>query len=256
MNRYRIFALLLACHLSWGITYAQKDSIIVYNDQRPLVYEDAWDLWPYVFLNENGEPDGYNIDLLKMIFKELDIPYIIKLRPTLEAQKDLKDHKSDLMLRMDADFARNNSSYGKTIVQIFTHSLVTPKSQAIHAKTGKDLTNYSIIVHEGSFSHHKLKENGWAKDIMPFDDMKEAIQKVSSENKGVILWNSMSLKWLMMKYHTDNLELSPFDFPYGEYKFFANDHHLLAQLDSVYSKLRANDQLTPIQNKWFYPERQ
>lgn len=254
--RYRIFALLLACHLSWGIAYAQKDSIIVYNDQRPLVYEDAWDLWPYVFLNENGEPDGYNIDLLKMIFKELNIPYIIKLRPTLEAQKDLKDHKSDLMLRMDADFARNNSSYGKTIVQIFTHSLVVPKNQTIHAKTGKDLENYSIYVHNGSYSHHKLLDNKWAKEITPFDDMKEAIQKVSSENKGVILWNSMSLKWLMMKYHTDNLELIPFDFPYGEYKFFANDQHLLAQLDSVYSSLRANDKLTAIQNKWFYPERQ
>lgn len=255
MKKFRIFALLVACHLSLGFAHAQKDSVIVYNDQRPLVYEDAWDLWPYVFLNENGEPDGYNIDLLKMIFKELDIPYIIRLRPTLEAQKDLKEHKSDLMLRMDADFARPNSSYGKTIVQIFTHSLVMPKSQTIHAKTGEDLANYPIFVHDGSYSHHKLIDNKWAKEITPFDDMKEAIQKVSSENKGIILWNSMSLKWLMMKYHTDNLELIPFDFPYGEYKFFANDHHLLAQLDSVYSSLRANDKLTAIQNKWFYPER-
>ena len=56
---------------------AQKpDSIRVFDDEHPLVYEDAWDLWPYVFLNENGEPDGYNIDLLKMIFKRLNIPYI------------------------------------------------------------------------------------------------------------------------------------------------------------------------------------
>ena len=256
MNRYKIFALLVACHLSLGTAHAQnKDSIIVYNDERPLIYEDAWDLWPYVFLNENGEPDGYNIDLLKMIFKELDIPYEIRLRPTLEAQKDLKEHKSDLMLRMDADFARNNSSYGKTIVQIFTHSLVKPKSQVVNANSGKDLAKYPVIVHEGSFSHHKLIDNGWAKEIIPYDDMKEAIQNVSSENKGIILWNSMSLKWLMAKYHTDNLELRPYDFPYGEYKFFANDHHLLNQLDSVYSSLRANDKLTAIQNKWFYPER-
>ena len=256
MNRYKIFALLVACHLSLGTAHAQnKDSIIVYNDERPLIYEDAWDLWPYVFLNENGEPDGYNIDLLKMIFKELDIPYEIRLRPTLEAQKDLKEHKSDLMLRMDADFARNNSSYGKTIVQIFTHSLVKPKSQVVNANSGKDLAKYPVIVHEGSFSHHKLMDNGWAKEIIPYDDMKEAIQNVSSENKGIILWNSMSLKWLMAKYHTDNLELRPYDFPYGEYKFFANDHHLLNQLDSVYSSLRANDKLTAIQNKWFYPER-
>lgn len=257
MKRYKIIALLVACHLSLGITHAQqnKDSVIVYNDKRPLIYEDAWDLWPYVFLNENGEPDGYNIDLLKMIFKELDIPYEIRLRPTLEAQKDLKDHKSDLMLRMDADFARHNSSYGRTIVQIFTHSLVKPKGQAVNAKNGKELSRYPVIVHDKSFSHYKLMENGWAKEIIPYDDMKEAIQNVSTENNGIILWNSMSLKWLMTKYHTDNLEIIPFDFPYGEYKFFANDHHLLNQLDSVYSILRANDRLTAIQNKWFYPER-
>ena len=258
MKRYKIIALLVACHLSLGITHAQqnKDSIVVYNDKRPLIYEDAWDLWPYVFLNENGEPDGYNIDLMKMIFKELDIPYEIRLRPTLEAQKDLKDHKSDLMLRMDADFARHNSSYGRTIVQIFTHSLVKPKGQAVNARNGKELSRYPVIVHDKSFSHYKLMENGWAKEIIPYDDMKEAIQNVSTENNGIILWNSMSLKWLMTKYHTDNLEIIPFDFPYGEYKFFANDHHLLNQLDSVYSILRANDRLTAIQNKWFYPERQ
>ena len=258
MKRYKIIALLVACHLSLGITHAQqnKDSIVVYNDKRPLIYEDAWDLWPYVFLNENGEPDGYNIDLLKMIFKELDIPYEIRLRPTLEAQKDLKEHKSDLMLRMDADFARHNSSYGRTIVQIFTHSLVKPKGQAVNARNGKELSRYPVIVHDKSFSHYKLKENGWAKEIIPYDDMKEAIQNVSTENNGIILWNSMSLKWLMTKYHTDNLEIIPFDFPYGEYKFFANDQHLLNQLDSVYSILRSNDRLTAIQNKWFYPERQ
>lgn len=258
MKIYRILALLVACHLSLGITHAQqnKDSIVVYNDKRPLIYEDAWDLWPYVFLNENGEPDGYNIDLLKMIFKELDIPYEIRLRPTLEAQKDLKDHKSDLMLRMDADFARHNSSYGRTIVQIFTHSLVKPKGQAVNARNGKELSRYPVIVHNKSFSHYKLMENGWAKEIIPYDDMKEAIQNVSTENNGIILWNSMSLKWLMTKYHTDNLEIIPFDFPYGEYKFFANDQHLLNQLDSVYSILRSNDRLTAIQNKWFYPERQ
>ena len=258
MKINRILALLVACHLSLGITHAQqnKDSIVVYNDKRPLIYEDAWDLWPYVFLNENGEPDGYNIDLLKMIFKELDIPYEIRLRPTLEAQKDLKDHKSDLMLRMDADFARHNSSYGRTIVQIFTHSLVKPKGQAVNARNGKELSRYPVIVHDKSFSHYKLMENGWAKEIIPYDDMKEAIQNVSTENNGIILWNSMSLKWLMTKYHTDNLEIIPFDFPYGEYKFFANDQHLLNQLDSVYSILRSNDRLTAIQNKWFYPERQ
>lgn len=237
------------------ISAAPQDSIIVYNQNKPLIYEDAWDLWPYVFLNTNGEPDGYNIDLLKLIFKELDIPYIIKLKPTLEAQSDLKNKQSDLMLRMDADFARSNSSYGQSIVQLFTHSIVVPKSKSINIRDVNDLNNHRVIVHEGSFSHHYLLDHKINVQIDAYDDMRDAILKVSTENDGIILWNTMSLKWLMQKYQTEHLQLIPIDLPYGEYKFFSNDHHLLAQMDSVYNLLRANDRLTPIQNKWFYPER-
>ena len=255
MTRYTILAVLLTFHCFTITIKAQPDSTRTFTTERPLIYEDAWDLWPYVFLNENGEPDGYNIDLLKLIFKELDIPYVIKLKPTLDAQADLKSGKSDLMLRMDADFSRGNSSYGRSIVQLFTHSVVMPKDRFVKIETGKALSSHTVIVHEGSFSHHLLRNNGWAKEIVAYDDMKEAIQHVSTANDGIIVWNTMSLKWLMRKFHTDNLTIVPIDLPYGEYKFMSKNHQLLEQIDSVYAKLRATDRLQPIQNRWFYPDR-
>lgn len=234
---------------------AQSDSIITYSTERPLIYEDAWDLWPYVFLNENGDPDGYNIDLLKLIFKELDIPYIIKLKPTLEAQASLKSGKSDLMLRMDAEYSRGNSLYGKTIVQLFTQSVVMPKDKAVKIESDRDLARYEVIVHEGSFSHHLLEKNGAAKSIKAYNDMEEAFKEVSASNEGIIIWNTNSLRWLIRKFNPDNLLLQPIEMPYGEYKFMSKNHHLLEQIDSVYSALRASDRLQPIQNKWFYPDR-
>ena len=242
-------------HLSTFSASGQtKDSIKVFSEEHPLIYEDAWDLWPYVFLNENGEPDGYNIDLLRIIFKRLNIPYIVKLKPTLEAQADLKSGKSDLMLRMDASFSRGNSLYSKTIVQLFTHSVVSPLSMDVKLRTGKDLKDHKVIVHEGSFSHHMIKDEGWTKDIKPYDDMKEAIQKLRNDEEGVIIWNTMSLKWLMRKYKTDNLVINPIDIPAGEYKFMSKNRHLLDQIDSVYTEIRVDDQLETIRNKWFYPE--
>ena len=65
----------------------------------------------------------------------------------------------------------------------------------------------------------------------------------------------MSLKWLLWRYHLDNLEITPIDLPYGEYKFMSKDLNLLARIDSVFSVLRATERLQPIQNKWFYPNR-
>ena len=248
----------VVCLWSWQTMVAQTtltDTTRTYTTAHPLIYEDAWDLWPYVFLNENGEPDGYNIDLLKLIFKELDIPYVIKLKPTLEAQADLKNGKSDLMLRMDAEYSRENSLYSKNIVQLFTHSILAPKNKPVHIRQEKDLKNYRVIVHGGSFSHHYLMKQAWAKVVVPYDDMKSALHEVIDKNDGIILWNTMSLKWLMRKYQTDKLTLMPIDMPYGEYKFMSRDHRLLERIDSAYVALRAADKLQPIQNKWFYPDR-
>ena len=255
--KQNIFLTMLFCLLTAlpQSAWAKGDSIQTFTVEHPLVYEDSWDLWPYVFLNENGEPDGYNIDLLKLIFKELDMPYIIKLMPTLDAQNDLREGKSDLMLRMDAEFTHGNSMFGNNVVQLFTHSIVTPTDKPVKIENIRSLARYTVIVHEGSFSHYLIKKNKWAKKIEPFDDMKEAIQKVSTLDDGIIVWNTMSLKWLMQKYHTDNLSITPIDLPYGEYKFMSNNPRLLQVIDSVYTSLKANDKLQPIQNKWFYPER-
>ncbi len=231
------------------------DSIISFSTERPLVYEDAWDLWPYSFLNENGEPVGYNIDLLKLICKRLDIPYVIKLKPTSEALEDLKEGHSDLMMGMDANFHDDFALYGKSVLNLFTHSVVHQKGSQPKVRTIGDLSKYRVIVHEGSFSHHLMKDNGWGSNAEGYEDMKDAILKANSDPECEIVWNTMSLKWLIQKYQATNLQLTPIDIPHGEYKFMSNNSHLLQQLDSVYKLLYSEEQLQPIQNKWFYPER-
>ena len=251
-----VYILLFMAACQWTVAYGQaSDTVRVYSEELPLIYEDAWDLWPYTFLNENGEPDGYNIDLLKLMMKKLDIPYLVKLKPTKEARTDMKNGKSHLMFSMHANFTEEYAKFSKTVITIFTHSILAPRSKKVGIHSESDLAPHTVIVHEGSFSHHRIEDGHLTTGIIAYDDMKEAVQHVASQDDGIIIWNTMSLKWLMRKYQTKNLELTPIDFPYGEYKFMSNDSHLLAQLDSVYNELRATDEIQPLLNKWFYPER-
>ena len=194
MNRLLLvlFTICISHLTAFADSVENRDSIHVYDVEHPLIYEDAWDLWPYVFLNEKGEPDGFNVDLLKMLFKELNIPYVIKLKPTLEAQADLKNHKSDLMFRIEAKYSKNDASFSTSIVQLFTQSVVFPKGKNIRIKTGEDLNTHTVIVHDGSFSHYFIKDHNLAAGIEAYDDMQEVIQKVSSENDGIIIWNTMT----------------------------------------------------------------
>ena len=246
-------AIIIAC-MTPTYVLGQGQSGRQYTAEHPLVYEDAWDLWPYVYLNEHGEPEGFNVDLLKELFRELNIPYVIKLKPTSEALEDLRAGRSDLMLRLAATFHDDYAFYGEEVVQLFTHSVVSPKSKPVEIKTQKDLGRHQIIVHAGSLSHRMMIDQGAEDKALPYDDMKEAIQKVSAENSGAIVWNTMSLKWLMNKFQTRNLQISPIEMPHGEYKFMSTDTVLLHRLDSAYARFCSTERMQPIQNKWFYPD--
>lgn len=225
-----------------------------FTEEHPLVYEDAWDLWPYSFLNDVGEPVGYNIDLLKLLCKELDIPYRIKLKPTQEALEDLKAGKADLMCGMDAHYHDEYAQYGKSVIQIFTHSVVYRKGTPLFIKTADDLATQQAIVHDGSLSYHFMVDHGWGKNAIAYNDMQEAVQFVHNQKEGQIVWNTLSLKWLIYKFNYQDLELTPVNIPHGEYKFMSNNPRLLEQLDSVFARLNSTNRLQPIQNKWFYPE--
>lgn len=256
-NWQRLSSLLFFAILSLTTMAAKSDSTRVYTEQNPLVYEDAWDLWPYTFLNDNGEPDGFNIDLIRLIMKELNIPYIIKLRPQQQAFEDLRDRKSDLMLGLAVGFHDQYGLYGNNAITLFTQSLAAPKGKPTVIKTFRDLgkEGIKVIVNPNSMSYHLMIDYGWEKNAIPRSDLREVIQQVSAHEDGQIVWNTLSLKWLMNRYHIDNLQLTPVNMPHGEYKFMSNDQQLLDRLDEAYTKLYTADKITPLQDKWFYPER-
>ena len=239
----------------WTTASAASDSIRnAFTEEHPLVYEGAWDLWPYSFLNENGEPVGYNIDLLKLILNELNIPYRIKLKPKTEALADLKAGRADLMCTMGAHYHDEYAQFSKNVIQIFTASILHHKDEPPVVKTIGDLATQQVIVHNNSFSHHLMMDRGWEKNAIPYNDMQEALQYVHSHKGSQILWNTLSLKWLLLKFGYDDLVITPVNIPHGEYKFLSNNEQLLKQIDSVFAMLNSTGRLQPLQNKWLYPE--
>lgn len=253
-SRY-LLGFVMLCFPMTGYAASQDENIRNYTAEHPLIYEDVFDLWPYSFLNENGEPDGYNVDLIRMMLKELNIPYIIRMKPKQECFQDLKDGKSDLMFGLAAGFNDKFGRYSSNTITLFTQSVATPINKPVQIQTFRDLANHKVTVWEGSICEHLMTDYGWEENAMPTKFMEVAIRKMSQDEEGQIVWNTLSLKWLVQKYQIDNVQITPVDMPHGEYKFMSNNPHLLARLDSIYTELNSADMFTEIQNKWFYPER-
>ena len=77
------------------------------------MYEDAWDLWPYSYINDDGQPEGYNIDLIGLLMNKLNIPYVIRLKHQQQVFEDLKDKKADLTFGLAAGFHDEYGLYGR-----------------------------------------------------------------------------------------------------------------------------------------------
>lgn len=256
----RAVAVLVTFHLSLFTAFSAPADTAkfarAYTPEHPLVYEGVWDLWPYAFLNDNGEPEGYNVDLIRMMMERLGIPYVIRLKSSEEAFNDLKSGKSDLTLGLAVGYHDEYGLYGRNAVTLFTQSVVTPKSKPVQIKTFRDLgkPGMKVYVNHTSMCYHLMKDYGWEENAIPEKDIREVIQRVSATEEGQIVWNTLTLKWLMRRYLIDNLQMTPVNMPHGEYKFMSHDQHLLNVLDEELTRLNATEELKPLQDKWFYPE--
>lgn len=255
-----IFTLLLLLLLPLLTPAQHSDSLlgrnkVKYTKERPLIYEGAQDLWPYSFLDENGEPDGFNIDLIKLILGKLNIPYEIQMCPRLMAFQDLREGKSDLMIDLVAGFHEDFAHYSENAVTLFTQSVLSPRSKPTEIRNFRDLATHKVYVNDSSLCHHLMVDYKWGDNAIPTHNIEETIMQMSTDDEGEMVWNTLSLKWMLHKFQITNLEITPVNMPHGEYKFMSSDEHLIHLMDSVFAELNATDQLLPLQNKWFYPER-
>ena len=232
---------------------AQSDSVRVYSAERPLVFEDSESIWPYSYLNDNGEPEGYCIDLVQLLMQKLDIPYVVRLKNHQEVLQDLKDGKADLALGLGDVYEKKYGHYGRTTITLLTQSVSTPKSQKVAIKSFSDLKNQMVTVKDSGLCHHLMVDYGWGDHAIVRRNMADAIQEISDKGEGQIVWNTLTLKWLINHYHLDNLSLTPVNMPHGETKFMSPDQHLLDLIDKTYAELSASEQLLPLEENGSTP---
>lgn len=236
-----------------SIGVEHSDGTTHYTKEHPLIYEGALELPPYSFLNVSGEPDGFDVELIKMVLAKLDIPYEIKLKPRMKAIQDLKDGHCDLMIELTAGFKEGTVHYGQTSITLFTQSVLSPIKTPTTIHEFQDLATHKVYVNDSSLCHHLMIDYGWGDNAMPTRNIAETIKQMDVNERGEMVWNTLSLQWMQRKYKLDNLEITPINMPHGEYRFLSKDEQLLHRIDSVYAELFAAEQLVPLQNRWFYP---
>jgi len=219
---------------------------------RPLIARGDANHPPYEFIDERGEPAGYNIDLLRAIADEAGLEFDVRLGPWHQVLDDLRDGRADLatgMFRLSPTADEFSFSHSHLVV---THSLFARRGSSI--RTLEDARGASIIVQRGNVMHDYLLESGLTEEIVAVSDNHTALALLATGAHDCALVGKLEGLFLM---HGGGLthavepvgeEILPREYGFAVRK---GNTELLSALAAAHTAVKTAGLDAEIRSRWF-----
>ncbi len=209
---------------------------------------------PYEFINEKGEPDGYNTELTRAIAEVMGIKVEIVLASWDDMKERLKGGHIDLLQGM---------SYSQERAKIFgfspPHSII---QESVFAREGtpavehiKDLAGKAVIVQSGGIMFEHLAATNVDIDLVNVDTHVAALRLLASGAHDYAFVANLPGLYVGRELLLSNIK--PVGSPLGQQKYgyaaLKANRELLAQFSEGLAILKKTGRQQAIYNKWFGP---
>ena len=225
-----------------------------YTDEHPLVIAADWDFQPFEFINADGEPSGYNIEVLDLILTQMGIPHRFVMQEWHTVNQMFAHHEADLIHALSFNF--QGHPYLTTKKYINYYRLRTarrkdtpPLNSFRHLKEGD-----TLMLKEddyGALALHSMGEQPFATELTT---PKSALSRISSGQRQYFIWGELPLKRKIQELHIDGIVLDDIDLPAGELRIIGYDPNIINMIDDEFTRLEQAGDIQPIYDRWFHPE--
>ena len=226
-----------------------------YTQERPLVIVCDWDFQPFEFLNNEGKPSGYNIDVLNLILNRLDIPHKFVMQEWHIATEMFEKREADLIHALA--FYYKGHPYVTTQKYINYYNLKTarrfdtPPLQSI----GKLGENDTLLMKQNDYAAMRINEVPDPAFAIEYHSPKEALTGIRTGKYKYYIWGEVPLSRKVQELSLDSIVLDDVDIPAGELRIIGYDKEIVDIIDDEYTRLEQAGELDKISDKWFHPER-
>jgi PAS domain S-box-containing protein len=212
--------------------------------------------YPYTFVNQQGQPDGFSVDLLKAVAQVMGFEVDIKVDAWQHAVDALQNGEIDFLPMMAYSEERNKLFDFSPPHTIAYDAFFTRKGSPV-VRSIDDLRGKTIIVLEGDQAQNYLNSLGFIKpeQLILAQSLPDTLRLLASGKGDIALMPKLVGLLYIQNLNLNNLELSPsvvdaYNRPFS----FAVKNDNLALLDRLtqgLSIVKANGQYQTIYNKWF-----
>jgi len=218
---------------------------------RVIVIGGDYNFPPYEFIDKEGNPAGYNVDLTRAIAEVMAIEIKIVLGGWDDMRAAFVRGEIDVLQGMTVTRARQN-----LVTYSPPHAIV---QQSIFARKGEakissldDLSNKSVIVQNQGSMHDFLKQAHLDAEIVPVTAHVDALRLLSSGKHDYAIVANLPGLYLGKELGLTNLTVvgKPFEARGYAYAVKKGDEPLLAQFSEGFAILQNTGRQQEIYDKW------
>jgi len=222
-----------------------------YNEQRPVVMICDWDRPPYEYIDDSGQLAGSNIDVVKAIMEELDIPVRFIMKDWELALNTFASGDADIILADSRRFADGDYAISHNIVNYNRICVATYKDSVNQMKV-ETLNRKGTVLKTGEYSENYFHTDSTATPNVEFQTPKVALLGLISGEFKYFIWGELQLKWKIQELNLDDIVLNDVDMPISEVHFIGHDQELIQLIDDQYSRLKQSGELAQLKDKWLH----
>ena len=215
-----------------------------------------FDFPPFEFVNVDGEPDGYNVEVLNMILDELDIPHKFIMQDWHVA--------TDMFERREADIIYALYYFFKDRPYVSTHKFINYYNLKVARRADTEPLNYlsdlkatdTILVKEDDYAAMALADFGSLPFTIEFSSPNEGMHDLWHHKYKYYIWGELPLTHKIQELGLDSIVLDEIDIPAGEMRVIGYNKDLIEIIDDQYARLEQAGELQEIYDHWFHPERE
>ncbi len=219
------------------------------SDRRIIIGGDQ-NFPPFEFVDKNGLPAGFNVDLSRAIAKELGIDIEIRLGPWTEVLEKLEKGSIDAVQGMFYSPSRDlkfDFSQPHTLIHNIS---VVRKGEENPPESARDLKGKSIVVQKGDIMHDFAVSNNL--EITDLESQEEVLSALSKGDFDVALTARLSAIDLIKKHGWKNLVISRKPLLVSEYSYAVlnNRKPLLSEFSEGLKIIEESGEYRQIYEKW------
>ena len=226
-----------------------------YTKERPLVIVCDWDFRPFEFVNVEGQPAGYNVDVLNLILDQLGIPHKFVMEEWNVATDMFERHEADLIHALYTFY--KDAPYVPTHKYINYYNLKV--ARRVDTQPFSRLSNLSpkdtLLVKKDDYAALALAYRDHSEFSIEYHTPKDGLTGIRQGRYKYYIWGEIPLRHKVQELGLDSIAFDEVDIPAGELHIIGYDQGLIDIIDDQYTRLEQAGDLQKIYDRWFHPER-